>query len=163
MMCIAFLFCLCPGKYTGTMTGDQAFALNDVVLFIGTQRLHNEHSSKDELQASTSLQLAFTIQKNNDQGAIIVNAQSNNVICCPVLAAIRQLLFHCKMLHYLHLSFDGSIKLSNYYNFHDVSVPVKASMITTTMHIHAALLEPATDIAPKKISACLLQAGGGRV
>ena len=63
MICVAFFFCLLPGEYTGTTTDDQAFALIDVALFIGTWRLHNKHSSEPELLAATSLQLTFTTQK----------------------------------------------------------------------------------------------------
>ena len=63
-MYIAFLFCLCPGEYTGTTIDDQAFALDDATLFIETRRLHNEHSSKQKLLlASTLLQLTFIPRK----------------------------------------------------------------------------------------------------
>ena len=87
MMCIAFFFYLRPGEYTGTMTDDQAFALNDAALFIGTRQLHNEYSSKPELIAATLLQLTFTAQKNNNQGIIIAHSCSNNILCCPISAA----------------------------------------------------------------------------
>ena len=94
MICVAFFFCLCPGEYTGTTTDDQAFALNDVALFIGTRQLHNEHSSEPELLAATSLQLTFITQKNNDRGVIITHGRSNDALCCPVSAATCQLLLH---------------------------------------------------------------------
>ena len=55
MICVAFFFCLHPGEYTGTTTDDQAFALNDIALFIGTRWLHNKHSSDPKLLAATSL------------------------------------------------------------------------------------------------------------
>ena len=57
MMYVDFFFCLCPGEYTWTTAYDQAFALKAVTLFMGTRRLHNEHSSEPELLAATSLQL----------------------------------------------------------------------------------------------------------
>ena len=53
MICVAFFFCLRPGKYTGTTIDDQAFALNDIALFVRARRLHNEHSSEPELIAAT--------------------------------------------------------------------------------------------------------------
>ena len=71
MICVAFFFCICPGEYTETTPDDQAFALNNVILFIGTRRLHNKHSSEPELLAATSLQLTFSTQKNNDRGVIV--------------------------------------------------------------------------------------------
>ena len=30
MICIAFFYCMHPGKYTGTKTNDQAFAFEDI-------------------------------------------------------------------------------------------------------------------------------------
>ena len=68
VICVAFFFCLRPGEYTRTTTDDQAFALIDVGLFIGTPRLRNKHSSEPELLAATSLQLTFATRKNNNLG-----------------------------------------------------------------------------------------------
>lgn len=160
MICVAFFFCLRPGEYTGTTTDDQAFALNDVALFIGTRRLHNEHSSDPELLAATSLQLTFTTQKNNDRGVIIAHARSNDVLCCPVSAATRQILLHRAHFRTLNVPFDGTMKLASYYSSQHVNIPVKASVITKTLRVHAAALESVTGIAPKNLSARSLRAGG---
>ena len=66
MMCIAFFFCLRHGEYTRITTDDQAFALNEVPLFIGIRRLHNKHYSEPELLAATSLQLTFILNRNEE-------------------------------------------------------------------------------------------------
>ena len=39
MICIAFFYCMRPGEYIGTTTDDQAFALEDITLYIGARRL----------------------------------------------------------------------------------------------------------------------------
>ena len=146
MMCIVVFFCLCPDEYTGTTADDQAFALNDVALLIRTRQLPNKHSSEPELLAATSLQLTFTsTEKNNDQVVIIAHARSTDVLCYPVSAPTRQFLLHRSHFGHLRLPFDGN---------------VKTSMITHTMHVHAAALDSITGIAPKNLSACSLRAGG---
>lgn len=160
-MCTAFFFCVRRGEYTRTTTDDQTFALNDVSLFIGTRWLCNEHSSEPELLAATSLQLTFTNQKNNDWVIIFAHARSNNVLCCPVSAVNCQLLLlHRPQFGRLSLPFDGTVKLASYYSSQHVHVPVKASMITHTMRVHAAALESITGIALNNLSACSLRAGG---
>ena len=159
-MCIAFFFCLRPGEYTGTTTDDQAFALNNVALFIRARRLHNEHSSKPELLVSTLSKLTITAQKNNGQGVNISHTRSNDVLCCPVSAATCQLLLHCSTFRCLNVPFDGTVKLASYYSAQLVNLLAKASMITHTMRIYGAALESVTGIAPKNLSACSLQAGG---
>ena len=153
VICVAFFFCLCPDEYTGTTTDDQAFALNDVALFIGTRRLHNKHSSEPELLAATALQLTFTTQKINNLGVIIAHACSNDVLCCPVSAVTRQLLLHRSHFGCHNLPFDGTVKLASYYSSQHISLPVKAFVITHTLHVHAATLESIMGIAPKNLLA----------
>ena len=56
------------------------------------------------------------------------------------------------MFRHLQLPFNGTIKLANYYSSQNVNdVPVKAPVITPTMRVHAASLEPVTGITLKKI------------
>ena len=80
---------------------------------------------------------------------IIAHACSNEVLYCPVSAATRQLLLHCSSFCCLNIPFDGTIKLVSYYGSQQVNMPVKASMITHTMCVHAAALESITGIEQK--------------
>ena len=160
MICVEFVFCLRPGEYTGTTIDDQAFALNDVTLFIGTRRLHKTYASEPELLAATSLQLTFTTQKNNDRGVIITHTRSNDILCCPVSAATRQLLLHRTHFGRLNCPFEGTVKLASYYSSQHVNLPVKTSVITHTLRVHVAALESITGIAPKNLSARSPQARG---
>ena len=104
--------------------------------------------------------LTFTTQKSNNWGVIIAHTRSNNVLCCPVSAATCQLLLHRSHFGHLNLHFDGNVKLASYYSSQHVNMPVKASMVTRTLRVHAAALEPITGIAPNNLSACSLWAGG---
>ena len=156
MICIAFYFCLRPGEYTGTTSDDQAFSLNDVTFFIGPRRLNTELASDAEILAATSIHLTFTTQKNGIKGDVIAHSRSGDPLCCPVTAVIRQFLLH--RLHTQH--HDGTLKLASYYNSNNVNVRVTASMITSTMRWHAAILQPTTGISPRSLSARSLRAGG---
>ena len=129
-------------------------------MFIATRPLHNKHSSKPELPAATSLQLRSPLRKNNNRGVIIARAHSNDVLYCPVSAATCQLLLHRAHFGTLNILFDGTVKLASYYSSQYVNLPVKASMITHTLRVHAAALESITGIVPNNLSAHSLQAGG---
>ena len=150
LMCLAFFFCLWPGEYTSTTTDDQAFALDAIAFFLGSQRLHNALSTDHELEAATSMQLTFTTQKNGIRGDVIAHSRSRDPLCCPVTATLRQFMLHR----------HESLRTTTYYNSHHVRVPVTASMITQTMRCHAGTLEPMTGISPKHLSARSLRAGG---
>ena len=153
MECIAIFSCLRPSKYTGPTTDDQAFALDDVALFIRTRRLI--------MSILLNLNyLRLRRSKNNNRGIISAYACSTNVLCCPVSAVTWQLLLHRSTFSRLNVPFDGTIKLTSYYSSQLVNLPVKASMITHTMRVHADSLESSMSIAPKSLSACSLQVGG---
>lgn len=160
MICIAFFFCLRPGEYTGTTTDDQAFSLEDVTLYLGDRRLHNDLSPDHEIEAATSVTYLFTEQKNGDKGEIIAHARSGDSLCCPVTATIRQLMIHKREFRRRNLPYDGRIKLASYYNSRHVRVPVKAAQITKAVRWHASLLQPVTGIDPAQLSARSLRAGG---
>jgi hypothetical protein len=160
MICIAFFFCLRPGEYTGTTTDDQAFSLDDVTLYLGDRRLHNDLSSDHELGAATSVTYLFTDQKNGDKGEIIAHARSGDSLCCPVTATIRQLMIHRRKFRHRTRPYNGRIKLASYYNSRHVKVPVKAAQITKAIRWHASLLQPITGIDPHQLSARSLRAGG---
>jgi hypothetical protein len=81
MICIAFFFCLCPGKYTGTTTDDQAFSLDDILFHLGDRMLNNTSSSDHKIEAATAVKYTFTTQKNGDRGTIIAHARSGDNVC----------------------------------------------------------------------------------
>ena len=160
MICLAFFFCLRPGEYTGTTTDDQAFAVDDVVLFLGGRRLNNATATDDEVAMATHVHLIFTTQKNGEKGEEIAHARSGDPLCCPVTSVSRQLILHREESRRRGTPYDGAIKLATYYNLHNTRVPVKASHITQTLRWHAGVLEPVTGIPAASISARSLRAGG---
>lgn len=160
MMCIAFFFCLRPGEYTGTTTDDQAFALEDVAVFLGARRLNNALSSDAEIEAATAVHLVFTTQKNGDKNEAVAHARSNDPLCCPVTSVTRQLLLHRQEFRRRGVPYDGKVKLATYYNDRQVRVPVKAAMMTDAIRWHAGVLEPVTGIKASSLSARSLRAGG---
>ena len=96
MICIAFFYCMRPGEYTGTTTDEQAFALEDITLYIGARRLDNESCTDLELEAATQTMYCFTKQKNQHKGDVIAHPASGDMLCCPVKAMVRQFLLLCK-------------------------------------------------------------------
>jgi hypothetical protein len=160
MICVAFYYCLRPGEYTGNARNDQAFALQDVILFLGHRRLHTAHASDAEILAATAVHLVFTTQKNGDKGEAIAHARSGDPYCCPVTAIVRQVSLHRHEFRRRNVPFDGSIKLATYYNHHHVRVPIKAKQITDTLRWTAGVLQHVTGISPENISARSLRAGG---
>ena len=78
------LFCLRPGEYTGITRDDQAFAIADLTLFIGTKRLCNAPAPDAEVLKATTMRLIFTTQKNCDKGTVVAHALSDHSLCCPV-------------------------------------------------------------------------------
>ena len=160
MICIAFFFCLRPGEYTGTVTDDQAFALNDVAFYLGTTKLNNVLSSDFEIESATCLTLTFTTQKNGDKGEIVAHARSDDPMCCPVTSTIRQFMVHRREFRRRGSGYDGRVKLATYYNSNHVRVPIRADMVTKALRWHAGVLQPTTGINPKDVSARSLRAGG---
>jgi hypothetical protein len=63
MIVIAFFFLLQPGEYTGTISDDAAFRLQDVGLYIQGRKLDLLAASDAELKISTSASYTFTTQK----------------------------------------------------------------------------------------------------
>jgi hypothetical protein len=60
MIFIAFFFLLQPGEYTGTISDDAAFRLQDVGLYIQGRKLDLFAASDAELKISTSASYTFT-------------------------------------------------------------------------------------------------------
>ena len=90
--------------------------------------------------------------ENNDRGVILAHAHSNDVLCCPVSAVPCQFLLHHSTFSCLNIPFNGTVKLASYCSSQQGNIPVGASMITHTIHVHAAALESITGIAPKNLS-----------
>ena len=140
IVCIAFFYCMRPGEYTGTTTDDQAFALDDVAVFIGSRRLDNEFCSDLELAAATHTTYCFTEHKNQHKGDVIAHATSGDMLCCPVKATIRQqMLLHRKERRKRSKPYDGTVKLASYYNSKGVNIPVKNSQITKVLQLQATV------------------------
>ena len=156
MICVVFFFCLRPG----ITTDDQAFALADVVLFLGGRRLNNALKSDVKIQAANAVHLIFTTQKNGDKGEAIAHARSGDPYCCPVTAVIRQIMLHRREFRRHGVPYDGSVILATYYNRYNMRVPIKPKQITDMLRWHAGVLRHVTGMDPSSISARSLRAGG---
>jgi hypothetical protein len=60
MITIAFFFLLRPGEYTGTLSDDAAFKLQDVVLYIQGCKLDLFAANDAEIKSATSVSYTFT-------------------------------------------------------------------------------------------------------
>jgi hypothetical protein len=89
MITITFFFLLWPGEYTGTVSDDAAFKLQNVHLDIQGRRLDACTPSTAELKAATSVLYTFTTQKNGNRNEKIVQGLSGDPWCYPVKATVR--------------------------------------------------------------------------
>ena len=160
MICLGFFFCLRPGEYTGTTSDDQAFALEDVGLFLGLRRLSLQEAQDFEILSATKVTLTFTKQKNANNGQIIAHARSGNPSCCPVVAVIRQIMHHRQQCRHFHRAYDGTVKLASFYTPTGRNVPLRAASVTKVIRLHAALCQHLTGVPPADYSARSLRAGG---
>ncbi len=160
MICIAFFFCLRPGEYTGTTTDDQAFCLNDVVLYSHERRLSNEFSPDHDLLAATHVTYCFTTQKNMNNGQIIAHARSGHQHCCPVIATVRQLLMHRAAFLQFDKPYKGSTKIASYYLPNGKNIALRGDSFTKCIRNEAAGLRSRTGVDPSEYSARSLRAGG---
>jgi hypothetical protein len=94
MIVIAFFFLLRPGEYTGTISDDAAFRLQDVGLYIHGRKLDLFAASDAELKISTSASYTFTTQKNGNRNEKVFQGLSGDPWCCPVKATVRRVLLH---------------------------------------------------------------------
>jgi hypothetical protein len=62
MITIAFLFLLQPGEYTGTVSDDVAFKMQDVGLYIQGCKLDLFTAVAAEVKSATSASYTFTTQ-----------------------------------------------------------------------------------------------------
>ena len=140
MMCIAFFYCMRPDKYTGTTTNEQAFALEDIMFYIGMRRLDNEFCTDLELEATTKTTYCFTKQKNQHRSDVITLAASGDMLCCPVKTSVQKFMIHGKERCKRNKLYDGKVKLVSYYNSKGVNVPVKNAQVTRVLQHYANFL-----------------------
>jgi hypothetical protein len=91
---IAFFFLLRPGEYTGTLSDDAAFKMQDFGLYIQGCKLDLFAASTAEVKSATSASYTFTTHKNGNQNEKLVQGLSGDPWCCPVKATVRCVLLH---------------------------------------------------------------------
>jgi hypothetical protein len=93
MIVIAF-FLLRPGEYTGTISDDVAFKLQDVGLYVQGRKLDLLAAPESELRMATSASYTFTTKNNGNRNEKVVQGLSGDPWCCPVKATVRRVLLH---------------------------------------------------------------------
>jgi hypothetical protein len=78
LICIAFLFLLRPGEYTGTTSDDTPFHPQEAGIYIRDRKLDLYQCSDAELDAPTSGSNKFTTQKNGTR-----ESENSNSDCAP--------------------------------------------------------------------------------
>jgi hypothetical protein len=112
MICIAFLFLLRPGEFTGTTSDDTPFRLQDMGIYIRDRKLDLFQCSDSDLDAATSMSYTFTTHKNGTREETIVQGRSYTSLCCPIWATVCTtcvLLSHCSAHHHQTKRHDGHI------------------------------------------------------
>jgi hypothetical protein len=94
MITIAFFFLLHPGEYTGTLSDDVAFKMQDVGLYIQGCKLDFFTAAAAEVKPTTSASYTFTTQKNGNRNEKLVQGLSGNPWCCPVKATVHRVILH---------------------------------------------------------------------
>jgi hypothetical protein len=67
MITITFFFILRPGEYTGTVSDEAAFKLQDVGLYIQGRKLDLFTTAEPDIKSDTSTSYNFTMQKNGNR------------------------------------------------------------------------------------------------
>jgi hypothetical protein len=83
MITIAFFFILRPGEYTGTLSDDAAFKLQDVELYIQGCKLDLFAANDADIKSTTSVSYTFTTQKNGNRNEKLVHGLSGDPWCGP--------------------------------------------------------------------------------
>ena len=154
MIVVAFYFLLRPGEYSGTSHDDHPFLLRDVQLFHFSRQLDLLQDPLPLIQASNSVALTFTRQKNGTMNERLIHALSGDARCCPVQAVIRLVLHHRT-----HRSTLGT-PLASYYSSTGKLTRITATDVTEQLRHAACMLQHYTGISPTAISARSLRAGG---
>jgi hypothetical protein len=94
MITIAFFFPLRPGEYTGTLSDDAVFKMQDVGLYIQGCKLDLFAVNDAEIKSATSVSYTFTTQKNGNRNEKLVQGLSGDPWCCPVKATVHRVLLY---------------------------------------------------------------------
>lgn len=148
------------GKYTGTTTDEQAFAVEDITFYNGLHCLDNKLCSNLELEAATSTTYCITKPENGHKGNSIAHTTSGNMLCCPVRATVCQFMMYCHEFCCSNKSYSGKIKLASYFNSKFVNVSMKSALVINFIQTHAGNLRSKTGVNPKEFTSCSLCAGG---
>jgi hypothetical protein len=152
MITIAFYFLLCPGKYTGTTSDDTLFRLQEVELHVGDLLLDTMSPSSADLDATTTVSLTLTMQKNGTKGEVITHGLSTDPLACPVKSVVSR-------IHYLHLhNSKKSTPLASYFHY-GKCVTVKANDITDALRLETLTTSHQTGLHPRDISTWSLRTG----
>jgi hypothetical protein len=89
-----FLFLLRPGEYTGTVSDDAFFKMQDVGLYIQGCKLDLFTAAAYEVKYATYASYTFTKQKNGNRNTKLVQGLSGDPWCCPANATVRRVLLH---------------------------------------------------------------------
>jgi hypothetical protein len=153
MITIAFFFLLRPGEYTGALSDDAAFKLQDVGLYIHGCKLDLFAANDAEVKSATSVSYIFTTQKNGNRNEKLVHGLSGDPWCCPIKATVRRVLLHRR--HKASLA----TPVASFYHGNRRTL-VKARDVTDVLRCTMCLNIHCTGIEPLEISARSLPAGG---
>jgi hypothetical protein len=92
MITIDFFLLLRPGDYTGTLSDNAAFKMQDVGLYIQGCKLDLFSANDAEIKSATSASYTFTTQKNGNRNEKLVQGLSGDPWCCPIKATVRRVL-----------------------------------------------------------------------
>jgi hypothetical protein len=153
MTVVAFYYLLRPGQYTGTVTDDAAFRLQDLQMFIGDRFVDPSVAPLSDLEAVTSASLVFTNQKNGVRGEVVNHATSGASHCCPVRALTR------RASHLRTHDSPASTPLASYYG-QGRRRAIRSADITDALRAAARITGDELGIRPEEIPARSLRAGG---
>jgi hypothetical protein len=155
MICLAFLFLLRQGEYTGTSSETQPFSYRDIEFYLGDLRLDKSTATADQLLAATFVTFEFTTQKNSVRGKIIGLGRSGDPHFCPVSAAAR----HIIALRQAQAPLTQP--LASYVNPQTNRLRrITPSDITHLLRTAVTVLGPQYGFLPKDILACSFRASG---
>jgi hypothetical protein len=153
MITIAFFFLLRPGEYTGTLSDDAAFKMQDVGLYIEGCKLDLFSANDANIKSATSAYYTFTTQKNGNRNEKLVQGLSDDPWCCPAKATVRRVLLRRR--HKASLA----TPIASFYHGNRRTL-VKAKDVTEVLRYVMRLNIHRTGISPLGISARSLRTGG---
>ena len=119
LTCIAFFFLLCPCEYTKTSTDDQAFGLDNISLYLSSQKLSPKSTPDHKIKAGKKVSVTFTKQKNIPFVSITIPIKALKLDSyytptdkCVPLHASQFIIIICLIAAIIILKFTASIDLS---------------------------------------------------